>query len=408
MKISVIHPSYGRPELAATTAKNWLSRAKEKIEYILCLSSVDEMGPQYADKFQKLPVTIIYSHAANMVIQMNLAATKATGDLIIAVSDDFDCPQGWDELLNNSLQGKTDFVVRVDDGVRHSGINSAGIIPLPIMDRVFYNRVKCIYHPEYNHFYGDEELCRIGVITGKKIELPILFEHVHPVTGKVKSDHVNRKNNKFHAADKATFARREAQGFGLVKLSILIPTLKTRVNLVNNLVDELERQIIAIGAEKVVQLVLFTDNGERTTGEKRNLLVWNCSGDYVAFVDDDDKIAPSYVQLLLGAIQDKPDCCSLTGLLSVNGTKKNVFKHSVQYSGWYEKDKVLYRFPNHLNCIKKEIAEQVPFPESYHGEDRAYSTDLELSGLIKTEAEIKETLYFYNFQTNKSANLRKA
>lgn len=402
MKISVIHPSYGRPELAARTAEKWLTSCND-IEYILCLSKKDTLIEHYAVRFGSSELLTIFVRKvlcedANMVIQMNMAARKSTGDLIIAISDDFNCPKNWDKLLLDKLAGKKDFVVRIDDGVRNAGIDSKNIIPLPIMDRVFYERLGYIYHPAYNHFFGDQELCRVSEMLGKKIELPILFEHMHPAAGKAKKDHVNEKNSKFHSGDKATFQKREAEGFGLIKLSILIPTLENRKGSLGHLIDDLQEQIARLKAENVVQLIKFTDAGQKSIGEKRNYLVHYASGDYVAFIDDDDTVCPTYVQLLLAAIQDKPDCCSLNGVLTTNnGKQKKVFKHSIAYIGWYEKDSILYRFPNHLNTIKREIALQIPYPEISRGEDKKYSELMQESGLLKTEAIINEPLYFYNY-----------
>lgn len=405
MKVSVIHPSYGRPELAFQMAYKWLGSAKYKFEYIMCLSEQDNINAYWKER-EDLPVRIEYCMEANMVVQMNHAAVNATGDIIVAISDDFDCPLHWDELLRKYLEDKEDFVARIDDGIKHSGINSKGIIPMPIVDRIYFERMPWIYHPEYNHFYGDEELCRVATMLGKKIELPIVFEHIHHVVGKAKKDYVNIKNSKFHAKDKETFLRREAKGFDLVTLSLLIPTLKNREHKLNQLIDELQNQIEYLQAENVVQLIKFTDQGERTIGEKRNHLIHAAKGDYVAFIDDDDMVPTNYIQLLLSAIQDKPDCCSLNGILSVPGRQPKLFKHSIKYNGWYEEKGILYRFPNHLNCVKTSIAKQIIFPDISYAEDKKYSELLQSSGLLKKEAVIEDTLYYYNY-TPKHGNIRK-
>lgn len=397
MKISIIHPSYGRPDLAMKTAKKWLVNSVG-IEYILCLCTRD---PLVRDYKPLQGIKVIYEERANMVVQMNKAAKEATGDLIVAVSDDFDCPEHWDLLLIEGTKGRKDFVVRIDDGIRNPGIDSKNIIPLPIMDRVFYERVGCIYNPAYNHFYGDQELCSIGNILGKKIELPIFFNHVHHAAGKATKDATNIKNSKFHAQDKATFFKRQDQGFGLQRLSILIPTMYKRAVSFNRLLKNLQDQIKELKAETVVNVLMSIDRGEKSVGEKRNLLVEAATGHYISFIDDDDTVNNKYVSLLLNAIQDKPDCCSLNGIITTNGTDPRVFKHSIEYVGWFEKNNILYRYPNHLNCVKTSIARQIKFPEIRHGEDRDYSDRLKASGLIKTEYKIEETLYYYHFIKNK-------
>lgn len=216
MTISILHPSYGRPELAAATAKNWLYKATDTVEYLLCLSYQDPLLGKYKTLFENIEqVKIIYHPHANMVKQVNYAALFSRGDLLIDISDDFDCPPEWDKLLRDALKGKSDFIVKTDDGVKVEGINSDNIIALPIMDRVYYNRFGHIYHPDYNHFFGDEELSNVGDILGKKITLPITFEHIHYVMGKAKEDATNRKNNKFFERDKETFKIRKQNNFGL-------------------------------------------------------------------------------------------------------------------------------------------------------------------------------------------------
>lgn len=409
MKISIIHPSYGRPELAFQTWSKWISKANNKtdIQYLMCVSKSDPSLKTYTDYFTGIDFgnhtfLPIYSEQSNMVVQMNEAAKESTGDLIIAISDDFDCPDSWDHRLLNQIAGRKDFVVRIDDGIRNPGILTEKIIPMPIMDRTFYNRFGYIYQPDYNHFFGDEELFRVGVILGAKIEVPLLFPHIHPVTGKVQSDHVNKKNNAFHPGDKETFKKREAEGFGLKGLSILIPTLKKRSNFLKNLLITLDEQTSSLKAEGLVEILLSTDEGEKTIGRKRNILVKAATKDYVAFIDDDDRVSANYIQLLLKAIQLNPDCCSLEGILSTPGRNSRVFKHSIEFQGWYEKAGVLYRYPNHLNCIRASIAKQIRFPEISRGEDRAFSNALQNSGLLKTEAKIEGILYYYDFVNDKS------
>ena len=199
--------------MAAATAKNWLYKATGEIEYLLCITYQDPFLKKYRAAFENLPVKIVYHMVGNMVKQLNHAAKLATGDLFVNVSDDFDCPKDWDKLLIDALKGKQDFVVKTNDGVEADGIHSANIIALPIMDRVYYNRFKYIYHPAYGHFFGDEELSNVGDKLKRKITLPITFEHIHYVAGKAKIDATNVKNNKHFDQDKKTFERRKAKNF---------------------------------------------------------------------------------------------------------------------------------------------------------------------------------------------------
>lgn len=204
--------------MAINTAKNWMLKAEDpfNIEYILCISIQDPLKNQYINLVKDLSfITTRFHPHANMVKQLNLAASWAKGNLLINVSDDFDCPDKWDSYLINNLQGKQDFVVKTDDGINVKGINSDNIIALPIMDEKYYNRFGYIYHPDYHHFFGDEELSNVADILGCKITLPITFEHIHYTMGKAKEDATNKKNNKSFEADKASFKLRKENNFGL-------------------------------------------------------------------------------------------------------------------------------------------------------------------------------------------------
>lgn len=86
------------------------------------------------------------------------------------------------------------------------------------------------------------------------------------------------------------------------KLSICIPSLASRHELLGRLLECLRRQ----GRSGEVEILVDLDQGTATTGAKRNRLVARASGAYVCHVDDDDLVAPDYVATILAAIDDNP------------------------------------------------------------------------------------------------------
>lgn len=178
-----------------------------------------------------------------------------------------------------------------------------------------------------------------------------------------------------------------------MKLSILICTVPGREDFLNRLLGILTEQ----GGDYEI-LINATD---KTIGEKRNELLNAAVGEYVAFIDDDDKVSDNYVNLVMAGIDKGVDCCSLNGLITFDGQNPRKFIHSIKYKSWYENDGIYYRCVNHLNCVKKSIALQIGFPNKNHGEDRDYSIRLSESGLLKTEHWIDETLYMYEYRSNK-------
>lgn len=179
-----------------------------------------------------------------------------------------------------------------------------------------------------------------------------------------------------------------------MKLSILIPTIAGRESEYNSLIESLEPQLT-----DDVEICVLKDNKEMTIGAKRNILLQGAEGEYIAFVDDDDKLPGDYIGQLLKAIESGCDCASLKGRYFVNGTFIGFFEHSLKYSEWKTNknghDIKYERWPNHLNCIKAEIAKQFKFDEINHGEDYKWSKQIHDSGRLKTEFYIPEVIYHY-------------
>jgi len=189
----------------------------------------------------------------------------------------------------------------------------------------------------------------------------------------------------------------------MMLFSILIPTLSSRVEQCLTLVDKLLDQVERGNYIGLVEIVTLYDNGEKSIGTKRNELIQMSKGKYIAFVDDDDELATNYIDLLMDGIAKGVDCCSLRGIFTQDGGSPQLFEHSIKYEYWTTTDNAIKyeRPPNHLNCIKKEIANQFKFPEIMHGEDRVWSEAIKSSGLIKTEHYIDSVLYHYKFLTSK-------
>jgi len=177
-----------------------------------------------------------------------------------------------------------------------------------------------------------------------------------------------------------------------MKLSILICHLYSRAKEFERL-----RDVIVLQLTNDVEILVESDNGELSTGAKRNKLLKRSIGKYVAFIDDDDLVSEDYVSKILKAIESDPDCCSLQGEISMTQNDKRIkriFKHSIQYDHWFEESKIYYRCPNHLNAIKRELALQIKFPDKDTGEDRDFSE--RAFPFLKTEEHIDGTIYFYN------------
>ncbi len=179
------------------------------------------------------------------------------------------------------------------------------------------------------------------------------------------------------------------------KLSILICSLAGREPFLDRLSACIQPQLTSD-----VEVLINSDDRQATIGAKRNELLLRATGDYVAFVDDDDLVAPDYVARILEGLKQTPDCIGLEGTITFNGRKPRRFIHSIKYDQWFEKRNVYYRNPNHLNPIKREHALSVMFPEINHQEDFEFSRGL--LPYLKSEVYLTGPIYFYEYRTNKT------
>jgi glycosyltransferase involved in cell wall biosynthesis len=155
--------------------------------------------------------------------------------------------------------------------------------------------------------------------------------------------------------------------------------------------DDLDRQI----GKKSVQVLYASDDRSMSIGQKRNMLLTQSTGEYVAFVDDDDTVSIDYIDKVLNAIVKNPDCSSLTGQVVFSDGYSRPFVHSLRYDRWIDdhESKIYYRPPNHLNAVKRSIAAAVGFPQINSGEDRVFSMGIRPQ--LKTEEWIEGIIYNY-------------
>lgn len=186
--------------------------------------------------------------------------------------------------------------------------------------------------------------------------------------------------------------------------SILICTLEERSRLFERIYNQLKIQIAEHSLENEVEILYCKDNREHSVGFKRNLLIQEAQGEYTCFVDDDDIVHRNYVQMICNALEQKPDCVSLIGIITFDGHSPTPFIHSIEYDNYFFQNGKYYRPPNHLNVMKRSIALQFKFPEINMGEDTDWAMRIAQAKVLKTEVKINEPYYFYLFFYNKNAN----
>ena len=167
-----------------------------------------------------------------------------------------------------------------------------------------------------------------------------------------------------------------------------------------NLVTKLDSQI----GDTAVELLVFVDNKHRSVGAKRDALLRRAKGKYVAFVDDDDDVTGDYVDTLLEKLTEEPgaDCVVFDTWVTHNGGRGKLCRYGVEYED-HDAGNAYYRKPNHLCCVRTELARQVGFDDvSWHEDFRFASA---LRPLIQNQSRIDKVLYHYRFATGESETL---
>lgn len=194
--ISIIHPSRSRPQKSFDTIKRWILRAgTADLDIILSIDRDDKTLPEYYNVYEKLnfPFLWLDEPNKNTVEAINGAAREARGNIMIVVSDDTDCPPNWATKIIKYTQHKSDWVLKVQDGIQPR------IITQPILDRVYYQRDGFIYDPRFSHAWSDRWFTELAHKRKRVITKNIMFRHLHYSVLK------NKKRDEQYARTDATF-----------------------------------------------------------------------------------------------------------------------------------------------------------------------------------------------------------
>lgn len=210
--ISILHPSRGRPQKADETYKKWVFQVQTHIEYMLSVDMDDPAWEQYLDLSLSRPFAPYFALNKSVVEATNVVAGLSKGDILVYLSDDFDCPNGWDIAILKEFEGVTGpMLLKVDDCLQHF---NAGVCTIPIMNRQLFNRLGYFWHPEYFSMHVDVDLyetCkRLGVI---KYAPHLKFPHNHYSNGKATHDETYKRSEGNWNQGLEVIKRRRAQGF---------------------------------------------------------------------------------------------------------------------------------------------------------------------------------------------------
>ena len=196
-------------------------------EYILSTDTDDAAVDAYRELAARLGIRLVVEANRSAVEAWNRAAARTSGDVLVAVSDDFGCPEEWDLALEAAIGDRRDVAVLVHDGAE------GRIATLPIVGRAWYERYGYILYPEYRHMFCDDDLTHLARATGRLVDARrLVFPHRHHTAGLSPEDDTYRHGGSDLGwwRDQRVYAKRAAAHFGLRPRSIRLFVAERRVD----------------------------------------------------------------------------------------------------------------------------------------------------------------------------------
>lgn len=199
----------------------------------------------------------------------------------------------------------------------------------------------------------------------------------------------------------------------MIELSILIPALIERAS---ELPAELQRQIAAQAHS--VEVLVLADNRKRSTGLKRQALLDLAQGRYICHLDDDDWIAPSFIEDVLKMILiDYDDAVGAEETDVIVFNQESRFDESNPFivrcglefeNEGVHKDKDetawqdIHRKPWHWCVWNAKIAKAAKFPDGYIDDDWFWLK--QCLAVAQHQRRIDKVLHYYRYRKAVSAS----
>ena len=191
-------------------------------------------------------------------------------------------------------------------------------------------------------------------------------------------------------------------------LSILIASLPERENIFSYLLSKLliQQDDLDTFHSTLGSVELITDdsksflNGGLSIGKKRESLVKRATGKYLCFCDDDETIAPNYLETLVRLCQQDKDVCTFKALF-----KDDNYWSVIDMSIYYNDEEATPEREVKRNLwqvcpIRSSIAKKHSFPDINYDEDTRWLEKVRVD--VKSEAKTNAILLQYNHSSKTS------
>lgn len=192
-------------------------------------------------------------------------------------------------------------------------------------------------------------------------------------------------------------------------LTIGIPSIPSRMK--SHLQPMFDKIMAQIGDRKDIEVVSIMDNKRISIGKKRHMLHKIAQGKFCAIIDDDDDIAPNYVDEVYAAAKEHPEVdvihynqqAIFDGVSFLVVTDITAPRDPFEQMPWRPRDAYgnwipVRRPPWHWCAWRTEFARKYPFGDSNSGEDTLFVSSAVPN--IKSHHKIEKILHVYQFSSS--------
>lgn len=193
----------------------------------------------------------------------------------------------------------------------------------------------------------------------------------------------------------------------MIILSILIPTIPERGDMFTKLFNELHRQLEYMKTfhPSLGDIEILVDSSKRfldgglSIGKKRESLVKRAQGKYLCFLDDDESIAPNYMETLVRLCNEDKDVCTFRNITKLDNYWC-IVDMSLLYPNQDAAPGVTLRRPWHICPVISVFAKLYSFDDSNYGEDWSWME--KVLSHCETEAQSNFIIHQYNHSSKVS------
>jgi hypothetical protein len=316
-RIAILLPSRGRPAAALAAARSALATAAEPEALRVLIGVEPAEAAEYRDRAGPDASWIHALQSGGSYVRAIRELHQSVRAGIYGLSADdfvFETP-GWDDRIRKTA---ADLPHQLGVMFGDDGIQGGRLATAPFMTAEWIACVGDVLPGDYAHMFCDTEVTDIARKAGLLRFLPdVKIAHRHHLAGQAVFDATYERGLATTDAGRAEFIRRAPQrqhladrltrAIGAPGLSLLVTGRADRAERIDGLVAALVRQIETLADPSSVEVLADVDGGERTTAAKRLHLIGKARGAWVAWIDDEPRLAGTDdVALLLAAI-DRAD-----------------------------------------------------------------------------------------------------